>query len=282
MRVSFVLFAIFFSQFSFSYIPDYKMIMSRVAENHGHGFYKIVQDVVFPAEPEPLIIEETWIVGGEHDMTVTLKGKGILSNKVSGTIVYESQRKIYKDSSIKTARLPEDFIEPLFQFRFSKNMKPKLVTMKVAPAESLKDRPPFHGEKTDAFPVQSFVRLSRSGGVVTYAIGKPTPSNQTDENPGLWIEQDRFHIRKLRTESNATVTASGYSSYPRKMFFPQTRQYSWDNHTVQVLLGDLVPLPSSAQVKALMSPKVLNENSQNSALSFPEVESIRDFYKRFR
>lgn len=263
-----------------AYIPDYAMIMSRLAENHGRGYYKITQDVVFPADPEPLVIQEAWVVSGDEEMSVTLIGKGPLKNLVSGTIVYKNNRKYYKNDGVKVAKLSEDFLEPLFHFRYSKKMKPKLVAMNIAPSESLKNRPLFDKEDSSSFPHQSFIRLSRTGGFVNYAIGIPTPSDQAKENPGLWIEQDRFHVRKIRSTSAATVAASNYNRYPNKLWLPKSRQYTWESNAVQALIGSVNTLPRNAASALLVDPKRLKQTKVE--LRLPDQEMIRDFYKRFR
>ena len=278
-----LVFLLLFTSFqAFAYIPDYSLIMSRLAENHGRGYYKITQDVVFPADPEPLIIEETWYISGEGDMSVFLKGKGALKDLVSGSIVYKNDRKYYQNNGVKVARLSGDFIEPIFHFRYSKRMKPKLVAMNIAPADSLKPRPLFDGEDASTFPTQSFLRLSRTGGFVTYAVGTPTPPDQAEENAGIWIEQDRFNVRKVRTSSTATVVAANYNRYPRKFWFPKTRQYTWENHAVQALVGSVNPLPRNNKSAMMVNPKRFKNDLKEPELRLPDQDMIRDFYKRFR
>lgn len=282
MKILFNFILILFCLPAFSYIPDYKTIMSRVAENHGHGNYKIVRDIVFPADPEPFVIKETWHVGGDYEMSVELAGKGTLAGKVSGKIIYEKNRKFYFTDGLKTSRLPEDFLETLFIFRYSKNIKPQLVNMKITPSKSLQPRPLFTGEKGETFPSQDFLRLSRTGGVVNYAIGQPTPANQAEENPGLWVEQDRFHIRKVRTENNAMVEAQNYARFARRFWFPKAQLYSWENHSAKSLLNDVVALPSTAKVNNIMKASSLKKDGIEAPLVLPDVEIIKEFYSRFR
>lgn len=267
---------------AFAYIPDYQLIMSRLAENHGRGYYKITQDVVFPADPEPLTIQETWIVSGDEEMAVSLKGKGALKDLVSGIIVYKNNKKYFRNSGLKSARQTTDFLEPLFHFRYSKKMKPRLVAMKIAPAESLQGRALFEGDDPKQFPTQNFLRLSRSGGFVSYAIGVPTPVDQAKENPGLWIEQDRFHVRKARTASAATVIAANYTRYPNKFWFPKTRQFTWETHSVQTLVNSITALPRNSNSAGLVDTKRIANESPEAEMKLPNQEVIRDFYKRFR
>ena len=133
------------SLFSFAasaYIPDYHMIMSRTAETHGRGLYQIEQDVVFRGDPDPLVVHETWWISSENSMRVTFEGRGSLKGVVQGSFVYDGNQKHWRDESgnLKSARTTDDWFEPLFHFRFSKNIKPRLVALKIAPAESLRER----------------------------------------------------------------------------------------------------------------------------------------------
>lgn len=261
-----------------AYIPDYKMIMSRVAENHGRGIYQIKQDVIFPADPEPQVIEETWTISGEDAMRVTLAGKGALKDLVKGTIVYTSSKKHFSANGPKVSSLSADFVEPIYHFRFSKNIKPRLVAMGIAPSESLRDRPQHSGPDTKNFPQQSFLRLARTGGAVAYAVGAPTPAEQAEDNPGLWIEQDRFHILKVRTRSGATISSVDMSELSPRLWLPKARQYAWGNSSAQVLINDVNSVAKDNKVQALLSP----QSAGDQPLTLPDVPSIREFYQRFR
>src|SRR5690606_24249625 len=98
-----------------AYIPDYHMIMSRLAENNGRGTYEIEQEVLFPADPEPLRVKETWVIGGEYDMSVTLSGLGPLKGLIQGRIVYDKGNKYFvSDKKLMKAKLSNDWWQPFF------------------------------------------------------------------------------------------------------------------------------------------------------------------------
>lgn len=285
MKLSVLFITIIFSPLSYTYVPDYKMIMSRVAENHGRGYYEIKQDMMFSSDGEPLVIEETWVVTSEGNYSLTLKGKGILKNQVNGTIIYKGGKKFFVTSALRTTRPGPDYMEYLFHFRYSKKVKPKIVAMGIAPAESLKNRPIYLEDKSEnmkPFPRQNFLRLSRSGGVINYAIGIPTPPNQSEDNPGIWIEQDRFHITKIRNKNSSTVDATQYTRYPRKFWFPKQRTYSWAGGAVPSQIISIRPLPRSNSSALLISPNRLNKEKQAAQLKLPENKLIQTFYQRFR
>lgn len=271
-------------------IPDYHMIMSRTAETHGRGLYIIEQDVVFRGDPDPLVVHETWWITNENTMRVTFEGRGNLKGLVQGSIVYDGNQKHWRDESgaLKSARVSEDWFEPFFHFRFSKNIKPRLVALKIAPAESLRER---KAEITPAtkdsppefkYPAQKFMRLARSGGTINYAVGSPTPPSDTSALPGIWIEQDQFVVRKLRLPSQVLITAEEYTRHPENLWLPRTRNLSWGPNSLQIHTSSVRSMPK--QSKAFESLKVssLDPKAANVNVRWPEPELIREFYSRFR
>ena len=143
------------------------MIAKRAAEQNGKGSYIIEQDVIIRKEAEAFVVRETWIVNGENSMRVTLEGRGPLKGLVSGTILFEGNSKAFFDgTSVRTAKLGEEWLEPMFHFRNSKYFRSRLVGLKVAPQDSLRDRSPLPADidpKDIKYDPQSFVRMSRTG-----------------------------------------------------------------------------------------------------------------------
>lgn len=253
---------------------DYHTIMSRTADNHGRGVYQIEQDVVFHQENESFSVRESWLIGGEGAMRVSLEGRGSLRELISGIILYDQSQRKTKDEngSLRTTSLPDSWMESFFSFRYSKNIKPKLVALKIAPPESLRERSVIPGAEYK-YGSQDFVRLARSGGVTNYAIS----NNTTDETlPGLWIEQDQFVVRKVRLPNLSTVTAGDYLKYTESLMWPKVRTYTWGAYTVKV---------HTVSVKALgqnKSADLFKTSQLEVPLKLSEAEVIREFYKKFR
>ncbi|MGE0763958.1 MAG: hypothetical protein AB7N80_11820 [Bdellovibrionales bacterium] len=273
-----------------AHLPDYHMIMSRTAETHGRGLYQIEQDVVFRGDPDPLVVHETWWISGEYAMRVTFEGRGSLKGQAQGAFIYDNSQRHWRDENgaLKTARLGEDWLEPLFHFRFSKNIKPRLVALQIAPAESLRDR---HVQVTPnketgpeyKYTPQSFMRLARTGGTVSYAIGTPTPPDESSSMPGIWIEQDQFVVRKIRTPSQALVTAEDYTRHPENLWLPRSRNLSWGTHSVQIHVGTVRPLGRQPRAAEVLKTSSLDaQKNPTLMLRLPEIDSIREFYQRFR
>jgi hypothetical protein len=276
------------ANFANAYIPDYHLIMSHTADNHGHGVYVIDQDVIFRGEPDPLVVHETWWVAGENTMRVAFEGRGLLKGLVRGTMIYEGQTRIWREgeSGTKTLQMTHDWAEPFFYFRLSKNIKNRLISMRIAPSESARERSPrpiSPGSLDFKYPEQGYLRLSRTGGNVAYAIGNPSPKEGALGEPGLWIEQDQFVVRKIRLPSQALVQADQYFRSSENFWLPKVRTYSWNTQSAQIIVnqvkstGKKGPTPDWFKSASLATGK----NSPPPVL-WPEQEAIREFYQRFR
>lgn len=267
---------------AWAYIPEYSMIASRTADNHGKGTYLIEQDVTIKKEAEAFTVRETWLVNGENSMRVSLEGRGPLKGLVSGTILFEGNSKAYYDgSSVRTQKLGEEWLEPLFHFRNSKYFRSRLVSLKVAPQESLKDRNPLPSDvdpKEVKYEAPNFLRLSRVGGTVTWAIGLNPAGG--GESPTLWLEQDQFHVRKYKSLNQTVLRADDYAKYEDTFFFPRSRTYQFSGFTVTVTTVKVQTAPKPVGKDTRFQNATLAANKET--LKLPDVDGLRDFFLRFR
>lgn len=279
----------FQSRPALAYIPDFQMILSRTAENHGRGLYQIEQDVVVRGEPDPMVVHETWWVLGEGSMRVQFEGRGLLKGLIHGSVVYDQTHRYWMDEqgNVRSQRLSDDWHEPFFHFRFSKNFKSRLVALKLAPPEVLKDRnPKISTTKNDgievSYPSQDFLRLGRSAGMVAWAVGSPTPVDQNSNFPGLWIEQDQFVISKFRLPTQTTVTADQYGRYTEGLWLPKTRQVTWDNNSAQVLVTSVKSLGKPTKSVDYLRTNSFDKKNPQHLTKWSEQSQLREFYQRFR
>ncbi len=268
-----MLFYFLFSLQAFA-IPELKTILSRTAENHGRGLYSVEQEVHFAGDS---VVKETWLIKDENTMRLQFEGVGSLKNSVQGTIIYDGGRKYFLDESgLKQTRTSDSFFEPFFHFRFSKNFRAKMLSTKVFNSELAKDRPAFIKGISNYTP-PPYVRLSRSGGVVTYAIGQPSEPD-SKPRPGVWIEQDQFLIRKVRTADQMVVSADQYQNYAANLWLPKSRLVSWGPNTVQIQILDVRSLgKGSPDQLAKFHNKSLNGITKTAG-----AESLHDFYAHYR
>lgn len=271
MKILLILGALW-AHMAFGAIPKASMILQRTSENAGNGLYQIDQEVQFPNGPETLSLRETWLIENENNMKLLVTGTKELKGLVAFTLQIQNGNRLQESGG---KRITEDFIERYFHFRTKEALAQSLAQMKLVPGNVLAHRP-LRTLKDVDFQPENFVRLARSGGVVTYAFGPL--ANPTQETPGFWIEQDQFVIRKFRLLSSVEVSADQYSPYSKGLMFPRTRTVRWgDNQvTIQTISVSSRPKESWATFAQKVVPKTEPLASQ------PGSAIIQDFYKRFR
>jgi hypothetical protein len=282
-RSVFTILLFFSTSSSHAYIPPYWMIMSRVAENHGRGIVRVDQDVIFKHGEEPLIVNEVWTVEGENTMHVQITGKRQLQNKINMTIIYNNNKKTFIDENgvKKSEKIPNDWFEPFFHFRYSKNIKPLFVAQDIAPAESLKSAAHKYSQKNPLPPNESYLRLARTNGLVAYAVTKDPLA--TTLVPGVWIEQDHFNILKLRLKSGLVIQANDYVPYSERLSLPKTRIVEWNNNKVEIVINSVKTLPGGSKTKEFFEAKSLDFGKDPSlAKIFPQDPQLQEFYKQTR
>lgn len=270
---------------AFAFIPKFWLILSRTAENHGRGNYKVEQNVVFNHLDEPLIVHEKWIISDENSMRLEVEGRGALKDKIRLVYVYDGPRKYYlnEEGKRKAVRTSNEWFEPYFHFRRSKNIKPLLIANKIVPAEALKKQKRIYSIDKITYEPESFVRLSRTGGVVNYALGSPTPPDSIESLPGFWVEQDKFVIRKMRFPSQLTILANKYAKYSRELWLPKQREILWNGNTSSIHILDVKGLSGSPKIKELLDPKkIIQKDEEPIKMVLPEDSVIQDFYTKLR
>lgn len=267
-----------------AYIPKFWMILSKTAENHGHGLYLIEQDVTFQHKREPMVFRETWLVKDGQRLRVDIEARKGVYKPVQISFVYAGESKSYIDPNgqLKQANVSPDFFEPYFHFRFSDKMKPRLYRNKIIPQNVVNEERRIEAESQIDNSVEPFMRLTRISGTISYGIGIPTPPNSESLYPGLWIEQDRFNIRKIRFSSQNEIRADQYEAFPRDFHFPKIRTVSWDKHQVQIQLVQVKALPSTKNYLSQLESSQLKNNKKKTTLIQPDDPVVIDFYKRFR
>jgi hypothetical protein len=264
---------------SYAYIPEYSLIASRAADQHGRNAYLIEQDVSYKKDGETFSVRETWLVQGETSMRVSLEGRGPLKGLVQGTIIFEGGQKSFLEGSgsARNQHLGEDWLEPMFHFRNGRYFRSRLVTLKVAPPESLRDRASLPSEGEIKYEAPNYIRLSRVGGAIAWAIGQPPTSGV---HPAAWLEQDQFVLRKYRGSDQIVLRANDYVKFDEGLWFPRQRTYSFGPYIVDV---------TAVQVKSIgkLSPGDPRFHSASltpsrDSLKLPDIDALKEFYSRFR
>lgn len=267
-------------------IPKFSMIMSRTAENHGHGYYRLEEEVTFQEKEETYLTREIWYVKDSQNMRLEVRGLKGLSGLLQLTYIYNGSKKFFIDSNgtFKVSQPGENWFEPYLHFRFQKNILPRMVRENIIPADlAVDDHSLITDNHKNHLNFKKNIRLSRIAGGIAYAIGTPTPEGQMSLLPGLWIEQDLFNVRKIRFPSQAVVLADEYSSFAQRFSFPTRQTINWQEKTVQIKVLNVKSLNSSADVTALLEPKKLDFGKHPHLSSkIPDVPLIKSFYQEFR
>ncbi len=279
-----------------AYIPPSKMILQRTVENSGTGIYAIDQEVEFSNGTDTLTLREIWLVENDRTMRLTLAPSRELGDKLKIQYLYTGGQRwsLIAPKKRDSQKISDDFIEKWFHFRNSESLKNAMLQNQMITENLNKPATPppppakksKSSEKTKVveevrYVPESFVRLSRTQNVITYAFGLPTPSEDEKLLPGMWIEQDHFLIRKIRWPNQAEVTADDHTPYSKGLNFPKTRVLKWGPNTVTINVQNIVI--KSGNMNSFFQPQSLDYVTNFEELqTSPLKPMIEEFYSRFR
>lgn len=272
------LFIFFFVISASAYIPSADFILSKVARSAGSGLYQVKQEVSFPTAQRNITVTETWWV--QSDDLMFLKVEGPLFVQY---YLYKGGKKFYFDENgklLSTAK-PRDFFPELLFERSSNELKQSLVNKKIIPAQALKKRPAVRNAKDIEALAQidePYLRLSRLGGKVSYVLGF---SAKNENEPGIWVEQERFVINRLKLPSGADIVSESFAELSRNLVYPRSQKVSWNNQHVQIELSRADSLKGG--VSFFEEKEFSKLASKNTPLPEEWAQSaVGEFYKRFR
>ena len=249
-----------------AYIPSYSMILSHLAYSQGRGEYRIEQEVLFKQSVEPLSLKEIWWIKNSDQMRLDVRANKKELGSLYLRFIYQKNRKIFKDGNnqIQNRAVAYYHMERPFHLRSRQKLRKLFSLWKVAPFQV--------PEREEGQGSDSFVRLSRKGGVVQYQIG--------EGNSRLWMEQDEFVIRSWRWGSGESLTAWSYKLYPGHLFFPSKRLFRHNSSEVFIQVQKVQSL--KVDKKWIHRSKLSKKNTLPQNLSSADQDRIREFYEKFR
>ena len=266
--------------FALAYIPPTRMILQRTAENSGSGVYAIEQEVQFNNVQDSLFLKETWLIENDRTMRVTVTGTKDLKDQIKLQFIYAGGQRWSQNGNPESRRISEDFIERYFNFRSTDQLAANLMQLKILPANAFAKKSIPKNLDNLKYEPEEFVRLSRAGGVPNYAFGTASDV-EGSANPGIWIEQDQFLVRKFRLPSQVEVTADNYNQYARGLNYPKVRTVRWGQNTVTIRLIGVTSRPPNTT--NMFQPKSLDTSTKLDGLdNQPARDAVIDFYSRFR
>lgn len=265
-----------------AYIIPTRTILQKTSENAGSGIYAIEQELQFSNGEENLTVKETWLIDNDRTMRVTVTGGKELQNSFRLQFLYNGAQKWSMiNNNRKSEKTPDEFLEKYLNFRNPEIFANTLAHHKIVPANAFAKKVlPRSGAEVKYDP-ESWVRLSRTGGVVNYALGVATPVDQELGSPGIWIEQDQFVVRKLRLPTQVEMVANNYNQFAKGLYYPRSRTIRWGNNTVTIRLISASARPQAAV--SLFQPTSLDQNLKWEGIeNLPAKEVVTEFYTRFR
>lgn len=259
-----------------------RTIIQKTVENAGSGIYAIEQEVQFANGEETISLKETWLIDSDRTMRLTVSGGKELQNTFKLQFLYSGGQKwSLTNAGKKGEKIPEDFLEKYLNFRNADVFANQLVSQKMIPSNAMTKKPPVKVGNDYRRDQEAWVRLSRAGGAVNYALGTPSPADKEDGNPGIWIEQNQFVVRKLRLASQVEMHANNYNQFAKGLQYPRSRTIRWGNNTVTIRLISASARPQTAV--SLLQPGSMDTISNWDGLSnLAAKEVITEFYTRFR
>ncbi len=264
---------IFLPNTLFAYIPHADFIIEQVAKKHGNGHYEIKLEVTLQKGDRQSLVHETWSIDSGDRLRLIARSDDFYLERL-----YIGDNYYFKNPNGKTmkAKVSDEFLETWFLERSKSRLRKDILKTQLATREALRWDPT---KVKDSAATEKPIRLSRSRGIITYALGVPTPVGQTQLNPGIWIEQDKFVIRKIRFPTLSEVTADEYGDYSKGMLFPKTRLVSWGAQTVPIRVVSVNWKSGKSRVSFESFQKTAKPSkSQESYLS----DFVAEFYGKFR
>ncbi len=266
---------------SHAWIPRGMQILNKAVENSGAGLYQIEYEVQIPVGVDTYAIKERWLIENDGTMKVTATGLRELKDQFQWQALYTGGQKYQLTTQGKVNEpLPVSFIERVFHFRNSDSFANYLVQQQIVPSSI------FQGSKralktlTDiSNQTEPFMRLSRTGGSIAFAFGTPSATTASENNPGLWIDQDQFVVRKYRDPRQVEVLADQFQTYSRGLVHPKVRTVKWGSQTWNILTTQVQTKPFSQKEFQASSLDTLSKNT------IPQEQLknlIQEFYSKLR
>jgi hypothetical protein len=262
---------------AWAHIPKVHTILDKTAKNDGHGTYVIEQEVQFQTEPETIITREQWVIQDGENMQVSVRvmgGAGAAAKPLA--IVYRGGIRyvIEAGAGVQQTKMATDAVEPFFHFRSFDGLGHYLAAKQIIPNVALAEHR-LTALKNFKYEADPHVALARVGSTITFALGQVHNGALV---PALWIDQDRFVIKKIHFPSNAEVVADNHEQFAKGLVYPKDRTITWDDKSAQIRT---ISIKSIGEHNAGFNPQTIaNEEKLNGSL--PNAPLVHEFYSRFR
>lgn len=244
---------------AYSYIMPLDAVLQKTIALSGKRIISVDQDVIFKNGVFEYIIKESWLIEGDKNLLLTATGTGPLKDSFKVNFLYNNKTKTYiVDNKKLSESVGHEFFERYLSIRSMTSFKTFLQDNHIQPE----------------------LRMSRADGSIAFAIGEPSPLGQL--RPQLWIDQDFFRIRKLRTSYESDLLFSDYASYANdQLSYPKTKVIEWAGNQVIIKVRN-VAIKQGANLSLFYPSKLDKPTSINLTNAGTLAWTIEEFYKRFR
>lgn len=249
-----------------AFVPRAQYILSQATDLGGKGPYQIERNAHFTDGANTFQIRESWVIDGENALKVTVRN----GNQVVYQALFLNGK---KHEAGRASTLGADFFEHRFVTRSSKRWLEEMVDEKILGVDSLQSRP-VKDLKEYQYTGDANVRLARSVGMVTFALGVPS-----ETAPGYWFDQDSFQLVRLRTASGAEAHVQRKIAAPKGLVFPSQVTITYAGKSVDLQTKSVEPLKTAGKN---FDPATLSPARWDSLAATPLRASIEEFYSRFR
>lgn len=247
----------FISVFAHAYILPLETILHKTSGLSGNSIVAIEQNVIFKDGNKDFIIKEEWLIEGDKNLKLTATGTGELKDLVRVHYLYNNKKRtqlIGKNKSV-TDVTPELF-EKFLAIKSTDSFVNYIKDLGIAPK----------------------VRMSRANGSISFAIGEPSTDRAL--SPQIWIDQDFFHINKIRFPTESEIEFSDFRDY-NTIHYPELKIVAWSDKSVVIKVMK-VSFKKTASIKNFY-PNMLDQPSEILVSNLgPLGQKIDEFYKRFR
>lgn len=258
-----------------AYIPDTQFIFSEAVKNHGKGPYSYETEVTFKRGPDSFTAHEKWLFDSSQRFSIKASGSGFV-----WAAVIEGGRHVSIDpnGSRDTDPTPSDMYEPLLHTRSSGEFAQFLTSHKFMTSDAVNFRGIVKKKDSKKDLDQTShpqIRLSRTDGLIAIAMGTPSLADGTSY-PMIWMDQDRFLLRKIRTPNLNEVRLSNHGNFGRGLRYPRTQSVTLDGVEITIQLKKMDAITTITNLDSTL------KDIKPKAPEGPLAEVITTFYSRFR
>lgn len=246
-----------------AYIPELPFILKKTSSTTGKKIIQIEQEVIFKSGEEEARVDETWLIEGDRNLKLSAIGKNLYKENIRLNYLYNGKNRTHFAGKNKIVNaISTDFYERYLFTRSKDSLLNYLKEMNI--------------------PLT--IRLSRASGVISFLIGQPSEQNL---NPHIWIGQDDFAIRKIRTPSSAEIVFEQMTSLPNEVFIAKSQTVSWPSTsggpmtTVQIKIKK-IDMNAPGSLQSFYPQNVEFSSEMNFSNKTDLTAVIEEFYSRFR